>query len=569
MNQYIDSVLDTIDSIDAITTESDIAISCAMLGSYSKAELILEHYTGDDVSEFSIFKEAEELPEDVKKYNDEHHFARKKADGTDESTFSKIIWFIPRIFTFIFKKIAGLFKKDGSDTAQMKADAEAAAKDPESGSILDKVLNLSEADLNAGTIAKILGVASAAVGAGVVVRLKNVLTFKFSYGLSITKESVPFRVKSRFDYKKLNSIINDDIFGDSGLLNTLTTDVTEDLNDQAIENIVKKCDEFKKKVDEFLKDGKTGSEEDLGTIAEIADAFLKARDQMRDKPNKLQEAQKHVSDVIKKIQDDKEKKEKPKNIGKLSDAMKEIASRIDKLFTSFKHFNGAVGDLAGIANTIRKLKREGTDTSHSDRMHAASGKNKKTLRNAKALADDIIKLVGEHNPSPTDGSNPVDNVNAVEEKAKQLGGILKQIQEMANGAKNDSSKKRRLELLAEDVDEIIQYVVDEVSGKEGFGNIDVLIRTAKTEEAPKDTEESAEEDTAEEKTEETPTTGTAGTATGTDTTGTPAPQSVPKTPKTNSGTDEIGDILDSATASDLGMRGQYYIPDTPYYRNYW
>ena len=254
--------------------------------------------------------------------------------------------------------------------------------------------------------------------------------------------------------------------------------------------------------------------------------------------------------------------------------MKEIASRIDKLFTSFKHFNGAVGDLAGIANTIRKLKREGTDTSHSDRMHAASGKNKKTLRNAKALADDIIKLVGEHNPSPTDGSNPVDNVNAVEEKAKQLGGILKQIQEMANKAKDDSSKKRRLELLAEDVDEIIKYVVDEVSGKEGFGNIDVLIRTAKDKDAPENTEENANDDTdaAAENAGGAPVNNaddTAGTATGTDTTGTPAPQSVPKTPKTNSGTDEIGDILDSATASDLGMRGQYYIPDTPYYRNYW
>ena len=34
MNQYIDSVLDTIDSIDAITTEADISTSCAMLGSY-------------------------------------------------------------------------------------------------------------------------------------------------------------------------------------------------------------------------------------------------------------------------------------------------------------------------------------------------------------------------------------------------------------------------------------------------------------------------------------------------------------------------------------------------------
>ena len=195
---------------------------------------------------------------------------------------------------------------------------------------------------------------------------------------------------------------------------------------------------------------------------------------------------------------------------------------------------------------------------------------------AKALADDIIKLVGEHNPSPTDGSNPVDNVNAVEEKAKQLGGILKQIQEMANKAKDDSSKKRRLELLAEDVDEIIKYVVDEVSGKEGFGNIDVLIRTAKDKDAPENTEENANDDTGDgdppttgTPTTGTPTTGTAGTATGTDTTGTPAHQSVPNTPKTNSGTDEIGDILDSATASDLGMRSQYYIPDTPYYRNYW
>lgn len=535
MNQYIDSVLDTIDSIDAITTESDIAISCAMLGSYSKAELILEHYTGDDVSEFSIFKEAEELPEDVKKYNDEHHFARKKADGTDESTFSKIIWFIPRIFTFIFKKIAGLFKKDGSDTAQMKADAEAAAKDPESGSILDKVLNLSEADLNAGTIAKILGVATAAVGAGVVVRLKNVLTFKFSYGLSITKESVPFRVKSRFDYKKLNSIINDDIFGDSGLLNTLTTDVTEDLNDQAIENIVKKCDEFKKKVDEFLKDGKTGSEEDLGTIAEIADAFLKARDQMRDKPNKLQEAQKHVSDVIKKIQDDKEKKEKPKNIGKLSDAMKEIASRIDKLFTSFKHFNGAVGDLAGIANTVRKLKREGTDTTHRDLMNAASGKNKKTLMKAKALADDIIKLAEEHDTTPEGASEPVNNTQAVEGKAKELGGIRNQAKEMADNAKNDSGKKRALVLLVEDLDEIIDRVTKEDAVTSKFSNIGVLINGA-----PADSKNTGDIDDDTKKLSENP-------------------DGAPEEKTNEVPTDKVSEE----------ERIQYYIPDTPYYRNYW
>lgn len=556
MNQYIDRVLDTIDSIDAITTESDIATSCAMLGSYSKAALILEHYTGDDVSEFSIFKEAEELPEDIKKYNDEHHFARKKADGTDENMFWRILAFVPRIFTFIFKKIAGLFKKDGSDAAQMKADAEAAAKDPESGSILNKILNLNEADLNPGTIAKILGVAATAVGSGVLLRMKNVLNFKFRYELSIGKESAPFTVKSRFDYKKLNSIINDDIFGDSGILNTLTTDVTEDLNDKAVEDIIKKCDDFKKNVDKFFENSKTGSAEDLGTIKEIADAFVKARDQMRDKPNKLQEAQKHVSEVIKKIQDNKDKKEKPKDINKLSDAMKEIATRIDKLFTSFKHFNGAVGDLAAIANTVGKLKRGATDTTHKDIMRAASGKNKKTLMNAKALADEIMKLAEEQGTTPEGASAPVDNTKTVEEKAKELGGTRNQAKEMADNAKDGSRKKRVLVLLVEDLDEIIDEVIKDDTVTSKFSNIGALINGAPADPSKK---EDITNDTAE--------TGSDGSgdppATGTPATGTPATGN-PVFPENDNPYNLNDDDQDEES-----LRIQYYIPDTPYYRNYW
>ena len=553
MNQYIDSVLDTIDSIDAITTESDIATSCAMLGSYSKASLILEHYTGDDVSEFSIFKEAEELPEDIKKYNDEHHFARKKADGTDENIFFKILMFIPRIFTFIFKKIAGLFKKDGSDTAQMKADAEAAAKDPESGSILDKVLNLSEADLNAGTIAKVLGVAATAVGAGIVVKTRNAIDFKIKYGLSIDNKSVPFKVKSRFDYKKLTEIINTDIFGGSGILETLTNEVDDNLNDNSIEAIVKKCDEFKKKVDEFLSKSKTGSEEDQGTIAEIADAFIKAKADMHDKPEKLQNAEKKVSEAVKSLQK-KEKDERPKNAGKLSDAMKEVGTRVDKLFTLFKHFNTAVGDLASVANTVNKIKRQGTDTSFSDRMYTATGRGSKTVTKAKTIAEEIIKLVEEHNPTPEDGSEPVDNAKAVEDKAKDLGERLKTAEEMADNAKEDSTKKRRLTIIAEEINKIVEHVVEKTSGKDGFSNIEVLIRGANP------SEEAAEE--IQKEVNETPAAGTP--AAGTPENGAGAP----KTAGGNGNTEEE-EVDSHSLDTSVYDRIQYYIPDTPYYRNYW
>ena len=560
MNQYIDSVLDTIDSIDAITTEADISTSCAMLGSYSKASLILEHYTGDDVSEFSIFKEAEELPEDIKKYNDEHHFARKKADGTDENIFFKILMFIPRIFTFIFKKIAGLFKKDGSDTAQMKADAEAAAKDPESGSILDKVLNLSEADLNAGTIAKVLGVAAAAVSAGVVVKLRNAIDFKIKYGLSIDNKSVPFKVKSRFDYKKLTEIINTDIFGGSGILETLTNEVDDNLNDNSIEAIVKKCDEFKKKVDEFLSKSKTGSEEDQGTIAEIADAFIKAKADMHDKPEKLQNAEKKVSEAVKNLQK-KEKDERPKNVGKLSDAMKEVGTRVDKLFTLFKHFNSAVGNLASVANTVNKIKRQGTDTSFSDRMYAAIGRGSKTLTRVKSIADEIIKLVEENGTTPNGATEAVNNEQAVSDKAEILGGIRKKVEEKATNAKEDSTKKRRFTMIVEEIDKIIEHVVEKTKDKEGFANIETTIRGAKPIEdkkveqeivsdgdAPTEvppTEEKAEVPPTEEKTEVPPAE-------------VPADDSVK-----NSGSGGDG------SAELQGSRIQYYIPDTPYYRNYW
>ena len=569
MNQYIDSVLDTIDSIDAIITESDIAISCAMLGSYSKASLILEHYTGDDVSEFSIFKEAEELPEDVKKYNDEHHFARKKADGTDENIFFKILMFIPRIFTFIFKKIAGLFKKDGSDTAQMKADAEAATKNPESGSILSNILNLSEADLNAGTIAKALGVAATAVGAGIVVKTRNAITFKFKYGLSIDNKSTPFKVKSKFNYKKLTEIINNDIFGGSGILETLISEVNDDLNDNSIESIVKKCDEFNKKVDEFLNKSTTGSEEDLGTAVDIANAFIKAKADMHDKPEKLQNAEKKVSEAVKNLQK-KEKDERPKNAGKLSDAMKEIGKRVDKLFTLFKHFNTAIGDLVSVANTVNKIKRQGTDTSFGDRMYAATGRGSKTVTKAKDIADEIIKLVEEHGEVPEGKSEAVDNKNAVEEKAKELGERLKTAEEMATNAKEDSTKKRRLTIIVEEINKIVEHVVEKTNGKEGFSNIEVLIRGAKSTNSKEVVEElKADAEKPDDGTESGSGTGSGtgtgtGTGSGTGSGGNGNP--LIENSELNSNPYYLDD--DDQYEESLG-RGQYYIPDTPYYRNYW
>ena len=219
-----------------------------------------------------------------------------------------------------------------------------------------------------------------------------------------------------------------------------------------------------------------------------------------------------------------------------------------------------MGNLASVANTVNKIKRQGTDTSFSDRMYAATGRGSKTVTKAKTIAEEIIKLVEEHNPTPEDGSEPVDNAKAVEDKAKDLGERLKTAEEMADNAKEDSTKKRRLTIIAEEINKIVEHVVEKTSGKDGFSNIEVLIRGANP------SEEAAEE--IQKEVNETPATETP--AAGTPENGAGTPENGAGAPKTAGGNGKLEEEVDPHSLdTSVYDRIQYYIPDTPYYRNYW
>jgi hypothetical protein len=90
-------ILKSIDNIDITLSESSIAVYDAMLDTYNKAETIMENYTGNDLSAFSIFQEGEILDKATGK-------------GTNDSIIKKIALFIPRLVLAICNAIAKSFE---------------------------------------------------------------------------------------------------------------------------------------------------------------------------------------------------------------------------------------------------------------------------------------------------------------------------------------------------------------------------------------------------------------------------------------------------------------------------
>lgn len=99
-------VLDTIDSISGIEStviESVIDVYDALTCEYSKICIIMDHYDGNDTSQFSIFQEGEIFDKATGKKN------------VGESMIKKIIWFVPRLLGAIVSAISSIFTKKNKD----------------------------------------------------------------------------------------------------------------------------------------------------------------------------------------------------------------------------------------------------------------------------------------------------------------------------------------------------------------------------------------------------------------------------------------------------------------------
>jgi hypothetical protein len=87
-------VIEAIDEINSVITESSLDVYDALLESYDKAETILENYDGDDISSFSFFQEGKIMDE-----------VKKQGKG-DKSVGKTILFFIPRLIAALFNAIA-------------------------------------------------------------------------------------------------------------------------------------------------------------------------------------------------------------------------------------------------------------------------------------------------------------------------------------------------------------------------------------------------------------------------------------------------------------------------------
>lgn len=91
-------VIEAIDEINSVITESSVGVYDALLESYDKAETILENYDGDDISSFSFFQEGKIMDE-----------VKKQGKG-DKSVGKTILFFIPRLIAALFNAIASSTK---------------------------------------------------------------------------------------------------------------------------------------------------------------------------------------------------------------------------------------------------------------------------------------------------------------------------------------------------------------------------------------------------------------------------------------------------------------------------
>lgn len=103
-----DEILKSIDEIESVTLESEMAVCNAMLNAYDKMEIIAECYEGESLDMFTIYQEG--FADDVK--------SEMKKSGEGKSTLMKILSVVPRLIKAV---IASLKKKFSENNGKKKA----------------------------------------------------------------------------------------------------------------------------------------------------------------------------------------------------------------------------------------------------------------------------------------------------------------------------------------------------------------------------------------------------------------------------------------------------------------
>lgn len=112
---YNNEILKSIDIINEAQLDAEYAVLESMIEAYDKASMILESYEGDNLDAFNIFQESVIMESDDEQTNEPvakgNHFRRVGADGKKEKLIKSILMAIPRLFTWLAKKIKSLWNK--------------------------------------------------------------------------------------------------------------------------------------------------------------------------------------------------------------------------------------------------------------------------------------------------------------------------------------------------------------------------------------------------------------------------------------------------------------------------
>ena len=113
-----DELLRYVDDIDVATIDAEINVIESLIDSYEKSLMILEGYTGDDLSAFEIFQEGEKWDK-FKEDTDAPILGNK-----DESVGKRIAMVIPRLIAALIRLCKNLFSRNKSITRRMKSDVD-------------------------------------------------------------------------------------------------------------------------------------------------------------------------------------------------------------------------------------------------------------------------------------------------------------------------------------------------------------------------------------------------------------------------------------------------------------
>lgn len=450
-----ESILMSLDTINDVVCESEVAAAEALLAEYDKALTILE-YSETEPEQFGIFQEGK-IMDDVKK------------QGEGQSKVMRILSFIPRLIAALFKAITGKLQTAAKSAKNVVENT----KGKDQSKIKTFIEGLKKGDKKAvktaliglGAVAGVAG----GVGAGIAIKKKsvpNTLIGAIKEGLS--KENG--KVFDEF-YKSLHEIMTDDEI--ENFIDFLGRIDYDKLSKKYPKKVLDEIREYKNELEETLANSKNSEK------ASTSDDVKKETSKTEEKPSTDEK------------KESKPAKNEPESSIKFPEKMDKAIDDIMKQYSDLQNsgivklidfiydpkiglqvaYNGSVYGLCGVIGGIGydimtypdKLdKFKSFYNSYSDTVKKLASARCKTMTAAiAACATNNI----ESNSIKKDQLWPIYNTEDISKNVREFNDdTIKQFSSYFDNMKNDGNLKNNAEAIKalETIADIVKHVNSDI-----------------------------------------------------------------------------------------------------------